>query len=79
MPLFYTRRGGCSTALRRICNPTQINIKICNLQKYNITELIIGELQILIVTNVGLQIRHNRLYNCYSPHIMRQICNSFSA
>lgn len=27
------RRGGCLTALRRICNPTQINIKICNLQK----------------------------------------------
>lgn len=43
-----------------ICNPTQINIKICNLQKYNITELILGGLQILIVTSVGLQIRHNR-------------------
>ena len=28
-----TRRGGCSIVLRWICNPTQINIKICNLQK----------------------------------------------
>ena len=28
-----TRRGGCSTALWRICNPTQLNIRICNPQK----------------------------------------------
>ena len=53
-----TRRGGCSTALWRICNPTQLNIRICNPQKI-ITELILGGLQILIITNAVLQIRHN--------------------
>ena len=54
-----TRRSGCSTALRRICNPTQLN-KGFAIHKKIITELILGGLQILIITNAGLQIRHNR-------------------